>query len=241
MIAIDPRAAEKLQPELLSGESIYWAGMPSPSVIFHSSDWGMIPFSLLRGGFAIFWEASVLGFWNTSRPSPRTFSYFMALWGIPFVLVGQYMIWGRFVLDAWLKRRTFYAVTNRRVLLLQEAWKRKTNFVYLDSISEVSREGDTVGTLWLGLKYSMFASRGSRSRGFSLLSVGVGVPVLADIGNADSVHRLILELREKSRSPAGCPDAHALTLFSRVPSSSVANPSIPQTENQNYFFPSDLT
>jgi hypothetical protein len=177
--------------------------MPTASVIFHPSDRGRIPFSLLWGGFAIFWEAGVLSFWNTSKPSPHTISDFMALWGIPFALIGQYMIWGRFVLDAWLKRRTFYVVTNRHVLLLQEGWKRITNFVYLDFISEVSREGDTVGTLWLGPKYSMFASRGFRSRGFSLLSVGDGVPVLADIGNVDSVRRLILELREKSRSPAG--------------------------------------
>jgi hypothetical protein len=36
---IDPRAAQKVQPELMSGESIYWAGMPNPSVIFHSDDW----------------------------------------------------------------------------------------------------------------------------------------------------------------------------------------------------------
>jgi hypothetical protein len=202
MTAIDPRAAEKLQPELIPGESIYWAGMPNPSVLFHASDWGMIPFSLLWGGFAIFWETGVLGFWNTSKSSPHPVSDFMALWGIPFVLVGQYMIWGRFILDAWLKRRTFYAITNRRVLLLQEGWKRKTNFVYLDSIAEVSREGDAVGSVWLGPKYPLFAGRGARSRGFSLLSVGDGVPVLADIDNVDSVHRLILELREKSRSSA---------------------------------------
>lgn len=54
MTAIDPRAAMKLQPEMMSGESVYWAGMLSPGVIFHSDDWTMVPFSLLWGGFAIF-------------------------------------------------------------------------------------------------------------------------------------------------------------------------------------------
>ena len=52
MIKIDPRAAREIQSELLSGESIYWAGMPNPHIIFHSEDWQMIPFSLLWGGFA---------------------------------------------------------------------------------------------------------------------------------------------------------------------------------------------
>src|SRR5208283_4403082 len=109
------------------------AGMPNPRVVFHSDDWFAIPFSLLWGGFAIFWEASVLGFWNFSaRSGLHPVSYFMALWGVPFVVIGQYMIWGRFLVDAWLKRRTYYAVTNRRVLILQEGWKRGTRFSFLE-------------------------------------------------------------------------------------------------------------
>jgi hypothetical protein len=42
----------------------------------------------------------------------------MVLWGVPFVVIGQYMIWGRFLYDAWLKPRTYYGITNRRVLIL---------------------------------------------------------------------------------------------------------------------------
>ena len=30
MLTIDPRAAERIQPELLSGEIIHWAAMPNP-------------------------------------------------------------------------------------------------------------------------------------------------------------------------------------------------------------------
>jgi hypothetical protein len=60
MPLIDSVAAQKLQPELLSGESIYWAAMPNPQVIFHSDDWATIPFSLMWGGFFIFWEGRAL-------------------------------------------------------------------------------------------------------------------------------------------------------------------------------------
>jgi hypothetical protein len=35
---IDAIPALKLQPKLLSGESIYWAGMPNPGKIFHSDE-----------------------------------------------------------------------------------------------------------------------------------------------------------------------------------------------------------
>jgi hypothetical protein len=42
--AINPQAAAKIQPELMSGESIHWADMPSAGIIFHSDDWTMIFF-----------------------------------------------------------------------------------------------------------------------------------------------------------------------------------------------------
>ena len=65
MGTIDPQAAAKVQMELMSGENLYWAGMPNRGVVFHSDDWAMVPFSLLWGGLAIFWEA------GAGRPCPR--------------------------------------------------------------------------------------------------------------------------------------------------------------------------
>ena|SRR5271168_3399446 len=191
---IDPQASMKLQPELMSGESILWAGMPNPSVIFHSTDWALVPFSLLWGGFAIFWEAGVAGWWGKNSGQPWGFGM---LFGAAFVVMGQYFIWGRFVMDAWLKRRTYYAITDRRVLLVQEGFKRKTRAVYLDSITETQREGSSTGSLWLGPKLSMFGGRGRSSQSWSFLNVDAPVAVLADIDDVDSVYRLILDLRQK--------------------------------------------
>jgi len=198
MISIDPQVAMKLQPDLSSGERIQWAAMPNPRIIFHSDDLYVIPFSLLWGGFAIFWEAGVLGFCETNA-KPHPISWFISLWGIPFIVMGQYFIWGRFAWDAWLKRRTYYAITNRRVLILQEGWKRKTQFVFLESIPEISREGNETGTLWLGTKLPVLGGRGSSSRSMSRFSIKGEVPTLADIDNVDSVYHLILDLREQTR------------------------------------------
>jgi hypothetical protein len=202
LIAIDPRAAQKIQSELMPGESIYWAGMPNPRVVFHSDDWAVIPFSLVWTGFFIFWEADALGIWRDKSQHDGT-HVFMALWGIPFLVMGNYIVWGRFLHDAWLKRRTYYGVTNRRLLILQEGWKRKTSTMFLQEIPQIEREGDSTGTLWFGTKYPVIVPKGQKSRDMSRFSLG-DVPVFADILDADSVCRLILDLRAKidPRPPA---------------------------------------
>jgi hypothetical protein len=40
------------------------------------------------------------------------------LWGIPFVLVGLYAVFGRFLHDAWIRSRTRYGLTDGRALIL---------------------------------------------------------------------------------------------------------------------------
>src|ERR1700678_2231265 len=121
------------------GESIHWAGIPDPRVIFHSDDWAAIPFSFVWTGFFVFLEAQAFGFWG-AKPQ-RDGNLFMELWGIPFLVMGNYFVWGRFLWDAWLKRRTYYAVTNRRVLVLQEGWKRNTSMMFPEEMAKIEKEG----------------------------------------------------------------------------------------------------
>jgi hypothetical protein len=196
---INPQAAAKIQPELMSGESVHWADTPNTRVIFHSDDWAMIPFSLMWTGFTVFWEAGALGFWG-KEPQRGGPNVFMALWGIPFLVMGNYMVWGRFLVDAWLKRRTYYAVTNRRVLVVQDGWKKKTSMTFLESIPAIEREGAVTGTLWFGPKYPVLAGRGEKKRDMSRFSLG-DVPVFADIDNVEAVYRLILDLRARASRP----------------------------------------
>ncbi|HKR36064.1 MAG TPA: hypothetical protein VJT10_14570 [Steroidobacteraceae bacterium] len=68
---------------------------------------GAIPFSLLWGGFAFFWEYSVL----QQKDAP----VFFALWGIPFVLAGIYIIIGRFFVDSYQRSRTWWPAISKRM------------------------------------------------------------------------------------------------------------------------------
>jgi len=197
MPQINPDSAAAVQPDLISGEIVLWAGQPDTSVIFHKEDASLIPFSLLWGGFAIFWEGSVTGMWGAHSSHRWTFGM---LWGVPFVLIGQYLIWGRFFYAAWLKGRTHYAVTNRRVIVVQEGWKRHMAAAYLDSLQSLIKEGASsgVGILRFGESQPIW----SNNRGWGPwngLSIG-SVPTFVDIDDVDSVYRLVSDLREKART-----------------------------------------
>ena len=65
-----PLPFDVFSSELLPGETVQWTGRPNAAVILHKEDWGTIPFSLLWGGFAIFWllGASGIGNFWTNRP-----------------------------------------------------------------------------------------------------------------------------------------------------------------------------
>ena len=186
-----------VQPDLAPGETIAWSGQPNPRVIFHKEDLFLIPFSLLWGGFAIFWEAGVSGFWGNGT---RGGGWILGMiWGVPFVLVGQYLIWGRFVYDAWLKRCTYCAVTNRRVLVIQNAWGRKMVGAYLESLPTLTKEArdSGSGTLRFSSNVPLFARRGWGP--WNPMSAG-DAPIFHDIDDLDHVYRLVSDLRERSRS-----------------------------------------
>lgn len=201
-------ATMAIQSQLISGESIAWMGKPNPRVVFHKQDLFLIPFSLLWGGFAIFWEGGVSGFWNHSSRNGAWI--FGMIWGIPFVVIGQYLIWGRFLYDLWLKGRTYYAVTNRRVLVLQKGWSQKIVAAYLDSLPALTREGSGSGpgTLSFGSDTSFFsgfsadsssARRRSNWGAWNSMNVA-GAPIFRDIDDVDYVYRLVSDLREKARA-----------------------------------------
>ena len=115
--------------KLLPGERIVWSGQPAQGIIFGPRDLVLIPFSIVWGGFAIFWESLVLSKGNVPM--------FFALWGVPFVLVGLFLIFGRFLADAYVRSRTAYAITDRRVLIARAKPFAAFTSLSLDQLAQV--------------------------------------------------------------------------------------------------------
>jgi hypothetical protein len=115
-------ARAEIERLLLPDEEVLWVGRPRQGLHLTPLDAFQIPFSLMWGGFAIFWETQVL---RMGAP------LFFALWGMPFVAVGLYLIAGRFFVDRALRARTYYGLTSGRVIVVKAGRRRAITSVDL--------------------------------------------------------------------------------------------------------------
>ncbi len=93
---------------LIDGEQILWKGKPEKGQIFHKQDIVLVPFAVFWLGFSLFWEATAI-----MGGAP----FFFALWGLPFIAVGVYLLIGRHIMALYLRNKTFYVVTNKRLII----------------------------------------------------------------------------------------------------------------------------
>lgn len=121
--------AEPIRNELSPGEQVLWSGQPRQGLVLRGSDALMIPFSVLWAGFAFFW---MYGAAKSGAPLP------FVLFGVPFVLVGIYIVIGRFFVEARQRAATYYAVTTERVLISSGVFSRKTKSLSLRTLTDLT-------------------------------------------------------------------------------------------------------
>lgn len=148
---IDFDIENNLRQNLDSNERLIWTGKPKHGILFRTSDIFLVPFSLLWGGFAIFWETSVIA---TNTP------FFFKLWGIPFVFAGLYLIFGRFFIDAKRRANTIYGITEDRIIIKSGIFTQQIQSLNIRTLSDItfSQRSDNTGTITLGpsdSRYSM--------------------------------------------------------------------------------------
>jgi hypothetical protein len=168
-----------LQEFLLPDERILWTGRPDPRRLFSTADVFYVPFSLLRGGFALFWEGAVIA---------SGAQWLFVLWGLPFVIAGQYLIWGRLIYRRWARSRTTYSVTTRRAIVLRG---RSIQSVFRNQLpgTHLSVRRDGGGTIEFG---SMpFRYRSYVDTGFDWLYGHARPVAFYDIPDVNNVYRLV--------------------------------------------------
>lgn len=141
-------AYEVMRRELSGSEKLVWAGMPRQGIRFKPSDRFMIPFSMAWGGFALFWEYTAV----TTSGWQDTFDYVFPLFGLPFVLIGLHLMIGRFFFDSRRRGRTFYALTNQRVIIASGQHSKTVKSLDLDSLGQMVyvEQSDGSGSISFG-------------------------------------------------------------------------------------------
>jgi hypothetical protein len=185
---MDPK--QLLEDDILPKEEILWSAQPTPK-LFTGADFFLVPFSVLWGGFAIFWEDNVL-----SQGAPVLFS----LWGIPFVLIGLYFIFGRFIYKNYKKKHTYYLVTNQRVIVLTNTRTKKVNAAFIRQVPAINKSGRQggVGTIRFGNANVMDAYYGNTGLDFFAGMYGAAAPTFYDVPDADHVYQLVNQVRQKA-------------------------------------------
>jgi len=177
--------------ELTPEERLLWSGAPAGGIRFRAADVIQVPFSLMWGGFAIFWEYNVLHMGKSTSKPGATPALFLALWGIPFVLFGLYFIAGRFFADAYMRARTRYGITDHRVMIVTTFWQKQVKSIPLRGLGEVSltERSDGSGNITFGTPLAL-VGMGRRGR--------QAPPAFEFIPSVRSVHELLLRAQESA-------------------------------------------
>ncbi len=175
----------ELIPHLLAGEKLVWTGRPKTGVRFRPTDAFIIPFSLVWCGFVVFWEATAI-----AMGAPLLFMLF----GIPFVLVGLYMLIGRFFFDAKRRAKTVYGISNNRIIIKSGVVRTQVESMNIKSISEISftQKQDLSGTITLGPVASGYSTMQIKG-----MQKGPQPTSLEWIDDVKTVYEKIIELQQK--------------------------------------------
>lgn len=166
--------SQEIRRLLQPGEALLWSGAPAPGIHLQGADWVLIVFSLVWCGFAGFWEYTAL---TIGAPG------LMAVFGLLFLLLGLYMSFGRIFLRAGKLKRTYYGVTDRRVILLED---RRTTVLPYSQIPVLEKQvkPSGIGTIYLSPAPVYYTRHGYRQDPLSRTA-------LMNIPDAERVFRMI--------------------------------------------------
>ena len=126
------------------GEQILWQGRPDPRLRVGDFFGFRLFFALFFTGFAVLWISAAR--WM----NPGDGFDFFPLFGVPFVLIGLYMMIGAPIWDAHLRRNTWYTLTDRAAFIATDLrGKRKLERYGLEDLNALSLVEGNPGTIWL--------------------------------------------------------------------------------------------
>lgn len=178
-----------LKTLLLPNEDVLWVGEPKGGVVFSSYDILLIPFSIVWTSVPAFMLYSILSNYRMANGISIFFVSFVSV----FLLIGLYLLAGRFLLDIYRRKHTRYVVTNRRILILGGIRKNKVKSIDIRNCSsiELSAKQNGFGTISFG----KLAEGNSFYR--NPFPFGNHLPSFEGIESSIEVYKIIMSIQQK--------------------------------------------
>lgn len=130
---MDFEATRHIQPEMATTERLMWSGRPMQGLRFRKQDVPTVLFGLAWTGFAAWWTWSV---WQEEADLIPT------LMGGMMIMIGLHQFIGRFFLDSYMRARTFYGVSDERMVILKLVPVRSVESLNLAELPDVTLESE---------------------------------------------------------------------------------------------------
>jgi hypothetical protein len=178
---MDSKPTKNIKPYLQLDETLIWAGQPKKGITFEPSDIFKTLFVIMLTFFTYF--------------ATNALAKISLLFAIPvgtiFYSVCILLGIGRFFIDSELRKKTFYGLTNKRIIIKAGGLNTKIRSVYLDTKPKIDflPNLDDTSTIYLGIKEPS-TSKG----GFTWIPNIKGYTSLYRLSEGNFVHKKLREV-----------------------------------------------
>jgi len=177
-IGAAPSTQTLFQNEMLKDEKILWTGQPKKGFVLPDGYILLILFGLPVLGIGSIIEYGAI----------QSFDIFVMIFGLLFVLLGLCMVLGSIIYKNYRKKRTYYAITNQRIIILINSSNKKVESIFINQIPVLKKTVKKDGSGIIQFENTGYIGARKNSYRFGILSLDY-------IMDVDTVYRMIIDLR----------------------------------------------
>ena len=142
------------------GEKLLWQGAPATGLRITGAGIFLSVFGIFFLGFSVFWVTMAVGIGGSGAGA------IFPIFGLPFVLVGVWLVAGHWFYDAYKRKHARYALTNQRALIARTVFGRRMESYPIDQNSQITLVSGKLDTV----NFAQKAYRGKN--GTSVVNIG---------------------------------------------------------------------